>query len=223
MKRLILIPFALLVAHILFAQPVKGKYFLGGTIGISKIDASTPISNGGFNKSMNVSIEPQMGYFINDRVAIGASLNYGSSYQENMNSINTGNIILHEFRKTFGGGLFARYYKPLNEKLFFTMHAGIGYAYSIVESETFYYDVYYGMYKNEIQNERKNSYNMSINPGFEYFVTPKLGISTNIGSISYNYYQTRNQKGRKQNVNLLDVYLFPFNLSDLSIGLKYYF
>lgn len=223
MKKLILIAFALLAAHILFAQPVKGKVYVGGNLNVNKTDAPTMFSNELFDKNVNLIISPNVGYFVSDKLAIGATINYGYYYYKNNSNVNSGGVAISMNGANYGGNLFARYYKPLTEKLFFTVNGSIGYSYTTIQTETFIKDSN-NISSNYVKSkEQKNNYNINISPGFEYFVTPHLGLSTNIGSISYSFVQSKNQSVSKQSTNNFNINLFPFSFSSLSIGLKYYF
>lgn len=221
MKKLILISLAVIIAQMLFAQPGKGKLFLGGSIGAAQTNIPSLLSNSSFDKNFSINVSPDFGYFINDKIALGVSLDYGYYKFTNQNQLTSGAAVLSMDGASYGGSFFARYYKPLTEKLFFTVQSNLSYSNAISNTEMYYNDAINGSYTMNQKNIR-NNYTLGISPGFEYFVTPHLVFSTNIGSMSYGIVNTNNQ-GIKQNTSTFNVNLFPVQFSDLSIGLKYYF
>lgn len=222
MKKLILIAIITLSVQYVFAQPAKGQLFIGGSVGANQTSMPSDNSNSSENKRFSINISPNVGYVINDKVALGFSLNYGqynNKYDNISNSV-TSNIKSHG--ANYGGSLFALYYKPLTEKLFFTLHSSLGYNYGNSKTEIHYNNSITGYYI-DLQKSKTNNYALNISPGFEYFLTPRLGLNTSLGSLGYSFISTNNNNGVKENSNSFSLNFFPVRLSDLSIGIRYYF
>lgn len=221
MKKLILIFVAVLLAQFLLAQPGKGKKFIGGSVGTIQTSTPSLFSNSVFDKRSSIDVSPNVGYFINDKIALGISLDYGYYKYSNQNRLTSGAAVLGVDGASYGGSFFARYYKSVTEKLFFTLQGNLSYSNAISNTEMYYNDAINGSYTIN-QKEIRNNYSLGINPGFEYFISPHLGLNTNIGSLSYSIVNSNNQS-TKQSTNAFNINLFPLKFSDLSIGFKYYF
>ena len=70
MKKLIICLMALVFATPLLAQN-KGDMYIGGTMGVA---SSTSIINGSGTTGFGINVSPEFGYFISDKISIGASI-----------------------------------------------------------------------------------------------------------------------------------------------------
>ncbi len=93
MKKTIILLAALFVGGTSFAQINKGQYLVGGNAGFTSTSQS-----GGGGSTTNVSLSPNFGYFVMDKLAVGAKLD--------LSSTSGGGVTA----STFAFGPYARYY-----------------------------------------------------------------------------------------------------------------
>lgn len=93
MKKTIILLAALFIGGTSFAQINKGQYLVGGNAGFT----STSVSGGGGSVT-DVSLSPNFGYFVMDKLAVGAKLDLSSQ--------SGGGATV----STFSFGPYARYY-----------------------------------------------------------------------------------------------------------------
>jgi len=227
MKKLILVSIIALVVQQTNAQPEKGVKLIGGGIGGSI--KSNPYS--GLNVNTNYQeysfvAAPQFGYFLSDKFAAGFSLNYNyfvlSRYSiDNLIDYTENNY--KEINNTIGGGLFTRHYKKITDKFYFTFSCELGYNYTLQKS-TREYVFYAGNTLQSVSRSSKstgNLFHFAIGPGFEYFISPHIGLRASFGSFGYNYSSINNansnSKIKSSNLN------FNFNQSTLLFGMNYIF
>lgn len=204
------------------AQTEKGTKFIGGDFSVNYTKNTTnyeTIYSNSENKNTRINITPQFGYFIKNNLAIGSSLTYFNSNSESTSYIETqplGNVNKSTING-FGVNLFANYYKPIIGQLFFLANANIGYSNSK------------GTYSNSSSeaknNSKTNSYSVSINPGFVYFINSKFSLNYNLLNIGYNYNKSKETNNLDSNVATQKSNAFYAGLSTniLNLGLNYYF
>ena len=232
MKKRILFLFTLISFHAVYSQTEKGKMFIGGNVNLT----------GNSNSNLDTSYQsdfstttfifaPNIGYFVADNFAIGANINLGASslVQNNENKSTTASLPSKFTNKTttlsYGLGGFARYYIDISEKLKFFIKGGINYSYSIHNRKDSNND------PNDVNNANSspymdaqtNSISLLCNPGFVYFIGPKLGIETNFGNISYAYSSSTNKSLPYDNKITSHNYSLNVNPSSFCLGLNYYF
>ena len=102
----------LFTAASLKAQTESGTIFVGGGFGFNNNKTETVDGNAtvGYNRSTTISVIPQVGFFIADNFAIGASVVYSSNTNEDIDGDLVKNSDL-QFTP------FARYYVPMTELL----------------------------------------------------------------------------------------------------------
>ena len=114
MKKILFV-FTLLGASVSYGQFTKGTRTVGfnvGSIGFSSLSSTYEPTNGGAtgssgNNNFNISLNPTMGWFINEKILVGGSININlnnSKYTEGNYLTNKGNTF------TSGVGGFGRYY-----------------------------------------------------------------------------------------------------------------
>jgi hypothetical protein len=196
-----------------FAQFNKGQVFLGGVFSASV--QSSPSSNGSTTKNNSVSITPNIGFFLNQKFSVGATIGYSTSFQEfdyvNFNS-NTGTFTSGFQKYKLNGivvGSFVRYYTAISTSFYFALQGQ-----AIFNRSTMQIITNDGL--NE-SNQQTPSYSIGINvkPVFIYFPSTKWGIEAGVGSLSYNH--TRILPNVSSGDNLL------LNVGSFSFGLAYYF
>jgi len=113
-----------------------------------------------FNDNINISISPNMGWFLKDQFALGGYLSYTYSHYSSSN--NNGLSL----------GPFARYYFSPEGELRFFSYAGIGYTYN--------------HNKYDESTETYNSLRCSIGIGAAYFITSQVALEAQAGYYARN-------------------------------------
>lgn len=173
----------------------KGVTFQNGDM---FLEGSIKISTGGDEDYYGFS--PKFGYFLNDKVAIGAKLNYESRETEATDTkINV-----------FGVGAFARYYfLELDQKRFKAFgEAGLG----------------FGSNKTEFQGveDTDNSITADLNIGLNYFITKNIAVTFTLANVlSYNSVSPEN--GPSSDTFNLNINLFKNIFDQPEFGLLYRF
>lgn len=134
----------------------EGGIILEGSLGFNSTkDKNTDVKTNGF------SINPKIGYFITDDFAVGIEGAYGSSTREI-----AGTDVNDD--KTFGAGVFARYYfLELGNRFKTYTELGVGYA-SI---------------KDKINDNKADGFGAGLNLGINYFVTDNIAISFGLADV----------------------------------------
>lgn len=154
MKKIILSLAMVAVGSAAFAQISAGTMMLGGTIGINTAGSSTetsgaPAGNGTVDgpSTFGLNFSPTFGYFLNDNLAIGGSINFGSntittksSYDKTTGAVTTpppanpgaNDVAFDQKNATsgFGINLFANMYNDINGKWMWYYGAGLGFGLS---------------------------------------------------------------------------------------------
>lgn len=154
-----------------YGQVEKGRVFLGGNVGFSRNSNSPAVSISHQNSQAQLSINPQIGYFVSDKWA----LEFGLNYQGNWIRTSNPNVSLDEqrfYRNAFGLDAGARYYVPTShEKFVFFLSKGIGYRFG---------DAGYDF------NQKVRGVNAYIAPNFNYFFTKKWVLQLSFTGIAFN-------------------------------------
>jgi len=130
------------------AQIQKGNVMVGGNLTNINLGLDNP-------KIFSVDITPKAAWFIQDNVAVGGYVNFGLKTAKNSNTTTT-----------YGVGALGRYYtgkdvEVLRHGRFFAeATAGIG---GVNVSKG---------------GGNTNGLNLSVGPGFAYFITPNIGLET---------------------------------------------
>lgn len=162
------------------------------------IEGSVKISTGGDTDYYGFS--PKLGYFLNDKLAVGGKINYSSNKNE----------VTDEKTNVFSVGAFARYYFLQMDKKRFKAYAetGIGYGRNKFESQ--------------LESNTSNSITADINAGLNYFVTKNIAVTFILANIlSYNSVSPEN--GPSSNTFQLNINLFENIFDQPQFGLLYRF
>lgn len=173
----------------------KGITFAHGNM---FIEGSIQITTGGDEDFY--AFNPKFGYFLNDKFAVGAQLNFSSDKFESTNTKTN----------VFGIGGFARYYVLELDKKRFKAYgeAGLGYGRNKVE--------------NNAGSNDTNSLTANINVGLNYFLTRNIAVTFTLANIlSYNSVSPEN--GPSSNTFQLNVNLFENIFDQPKFGLLYKF
>lgn len=141
----------------------QGNVFLEGNLGYSnKNDKNID------EKTKDFTVNPKVGYFLNEDFALGAEFNYQSANQTRV-GVDTRDI------SAFRAGLFARYYfLDLGQRFKTYTELGVG----------------YGSLKDDLADVKANGVNAGLNLGINYFVTENIAISFGLSDLlSYSTYK----------------------------------
>ncbi|MGC1633657.1 MAG: outer membrane beta-barrel protein [Gelidibacter sp.] len=134
----------------------EGGIILEGGLGFSSTkDKNTDTKTNGF------TINPKVGYFITEDFAVGVEGSFDSSTTEVLGTDVRDN-------KSFGAGVFARYYfLDLGKRFKTYTELGLGYASS----------------KNKIADVKADGFGAGLNLGINYFVTENIAISFGLADV----------------------------------------
>lgn len=152
-----------------FAQPTKGDYIIGGTLGFNYVNSP---NLGLKNRGLNFSIAPSFGKFLSEKYLFTSGLNYrySDSYYESPISESV-SAISNELGLRFG---ITRFY-PIVDKLYFTLGAYVG---ASIESRE---NLSYGT------KSKRNYTNATfgVSPGLTYFLNNRWMINSSMGAFTY--------------------------------------
>lgn len=197
MKKTILIA-AIISGGIAYGQ--KGSWYIGGATGFYSTSnkSSSPIQY----QSNGWSVSPEIGTFLTNHIQLGIGINTGGDNTKYFDG-------LYKYRALgFGGTVYSRY---LFGDAPFKPFLGISTGYQYVKSE-----------RNGFGNNI-HRYNATLNAGFAYYVTPKIGLFGSVGIIAFNSQRKIDDSGSADQVTNS----FGTNISTLgnrfTIGMYYTF
>ncbi len=166
---------------------VKGDIFVTGTIGyVSK-------SNGGTSEG-TFAIQPGVGYFINNNVAIGGTLGFVNTSSKPAGGGSSAST------SEFGIGLMARYYTtPASQ---FSLFAQGAFEFKSQTADG---------------GGGATGFGLNAKPGISYFVSKHFSIEATVGEIGFSSLKAKGASEANNDFN------FGFNLRDLGLGLNYKF
>ena len=175
MKKILTLFSAIFLVVISNAQLNKGTIFLGGDLSGSTYktkDGAYEDSGGRFGLSAVFAVA------VKDNKFFGGSLSYGhyENNQPTSSSSSDGN--------SYGASLFYRYYKPLLNKIFVFVQAGIPVNYTkneFFQSQNYYY------------TDKSFSVGLSVTPGISVAVSKKVFLEAgfnNVASLNYQHSTT---------------------------------
>ncbi len=167
MRQLTFIAIACLVCAPLMAQPAGGKFFIGGHLSLyGTVDKSKDGNTTEKDESSTyITVMPLGGYFLNDRVAVGAGVGLDTQIdkypQSTIEKSTTSKMVFTPFGRYYlvsgTGGIFAE--------------ASMGFSFGT--NKTFSNDV----------TDTQNVFGFSalISPGVYYYITPRLALEAKFG------------------------------------------
>jgi hypothetical protein len=190
MKKIFLLIAGCISLLSVFSQTKKGSKMIGigiGSISYTDSKSKTSYSNtvteyNSDGNSFSISVFPNVGWFIQDGLAIGGSVSvsYYTSKSNNSNTSSTATSDSKSDQPSFYVGPFARYYFGGSSK-------GMPFA-----QVNFQYGVYAGKStsesssgsSSETKTKPKGDWNAGLTFGYEHFISPYLGF---YGSLGVNY------------------------------------
>ncbi len=191
MRKSLLLIAAVFISTLAFAQIQKGDIQLTGTFNLTKTDAGNSVETSGFQFS------PRAGLFLNDHTSIGIALGYSSNKQEaNTNEQKVG---------LFTFGAYARFYKPVVDKLYFFLEPSVTLGSGTVKTTG----------NPDIDT---NTFAIALQPGINYFLSDKLALEATVGRLFYS----RNKAEGSGNSTEQDSYGLDFSPSNISFGISFF-
>lgn len=187
MKKILAVTALCLSLSPLFSQVEKGSKLIGvsfGSFSFTNSNSQTTYSNTptkykSDGSSYSVSINPNLGFFVIDNLAVGASVSvsYYGSKSKSTNTSSTTSSTSEYVQPSFYIGPFARYYVP---------GSGKGRIFAQVNGQ---YGIYGGSsksrsgsgYHSETITRPKGDWNAGAAAGYEYFPNPYLGFYATVG------------------------------------------
>jgi len=181
-------------------QFMKGDKFIGGTFRLSS-QTPTKSNQGTTYEVKEFSINPFMGFLINEKFAIGGQIgysNFNSKYNDQTNQ--------REYNsKGFSLGLNSRRYFSISEKFVFAISGYLNFSRGTETDIT----------STSESNTQNYQIGTSLAPTFIFFPSPRWGLEASIGALSYSY--SRNLSTDS------DTSYFNFYYGTIKLGLAYYF
>ncbi|GGH15242.1 MULTISPECIES: hypothetical protein [Pedobacter] len=130
------------------AQIQKGNIMVGGNLTNINLGLDNP-------KVFSVDITPKAGWFIQDNLAVGGYVNFGLETAKNSSTTTS-----------YGVGALGRYYTGKDVE--------------VLKHGRFFAEATAGIGGVNVSNGggNTNGLNLSIGPGFAYFITPNIGLET---------------------------------------------
>jgi hypothetical protein len=195
MKQLTFFAIAWLVCMSVMAQPAGGKFFIGGHFSLyGTVDKS---KNGNTTQkdgsTTYFTIMPLAGYFLNDRVAVGAAIGFDSQIDKNSQSTiektTASKVVFSPFGRYYlicgRGGIFAE--------------ASMGI--SVGKNKTYTSDV--------VDTENVMDFSALLSPGVYYYVTPKIALEAKFGWFGFMSNVTKPNTDQKDIHNSFGIDLSP--------------
>jgi outer membrane protein len=196
-----------------FAQ---GNMFLEGNLSFSSSTTTDSFQGTDIEEDKNSSFNfnPKFGYFISDKLALGAELSVGSSKNENTDFTTSPNVVSETTGSSFGAGVFARYYfLDLGER--FKTFTEVGLAFGSETNEF-----------NGTETSSANGFGLGVDLGMNYFVTENMAISFGLSNVlSYGTATAETPAGDETQVSGLSGNFNVFNnfFDTPTFGLLYKF
>lgn len=185
------------------AQFAKGQKFITGNLSFEVHDWSDEFNGGNDITSTNISFQPSLGFFLNDKIAVGGRVGYIFSRRKNVSNGNPGFETIDKSRSYSVGGFVNRYF-TISEKFYFRMTCDLGYFRSVQESDS---GIGYKI--------KSHGFGINVQPSFIFFPSSAWGIEAGLGNLGYNVSRglSNDSKGSS----------FDFDYGLFSLGFGYYF
>ncbi len=209
LKTICLVPFLFCIMITSEAQIEKGMKVLTGAVSYNYYKNSSTNTPPTKNTSSGFSINPQIGFLLNDKFCIGISVPFSNSYATYNNGFSPA---LKTNFTSYGLAPYARYYKGLSDKFYFFANASIGFGLTNASS------------KNTAGLAYKGSgyyYSSGLNFGLLYFISPKVALETTLAGV--NYYHSGYKVNLYPTVDRSSEFSARLMPNGLSLGLSYYF
>jgi|LGVF01.1.fsa_nt_gb opacity protein-like surface antigen len=178
------------------AQLTEGNIILGGDVKFTYSDAES----GSYRvEDKSLSISPQFGWMVNDKIAFGFKGKY-----EHVLRTNSSYGSYTDDQTIYGLSTYLKVHNNITEKFLWYYEAELG------MSRVKYEDEYDG------ESDKIDFVNAAVNVGIMYFVTTKLSIDLGLFNINYS----KSLKNDKE-ININDIN-FGLDLVNPKLGIKFY-
>jgi hypothetical protein len=164
-----------------YAQFVKGNYFLGGTLSAS-VQRSDPAGSITASYSDLLSVSPMMGFFLNERIAVGAAIGYTKIDSKAHNYNN--NATTNSKSNSVGISPFIRFYHPISSSFYFALQGSVGFTRGNTKTIADYPPV------ETVDNAASYSLAANLRPILIFFPSKKWSVEASVGALSYSYNRT---------------------------------
>lgn len=164
----------------------KGDVFVSGAVGFSSQES-------GAVESSTFKIMPQVGFFVNENIALGAHLGYQNATAETA-GVDTEDI------NTISVGVFGRYYFLPTHK--FSIFGQLGVDYLSME--------------NDLTNTNADGFGVALAPGISYFLSNHFALEATFGILEY---QSVSPDGGEST----DAFNFGVDSDNIKLGIVYKF
>lgn len=193
----------LLITFTTKAQFEKGDKFFDGSISLSANKLSDPQSQFA-NVRRGFGIAPAIGFFLNEKVAVGGRLGYSNSYQRNLSSWS----INRWYSQSASVGIFIKRYFTLSEKFLFSVQGTCEFSRAR--------DKQSNITETDVFVNKTQSYQIwaGLSPSFIFFPSSNWAFEASIGSLGNSYYRSLSTDGRGNT--------FVMGYGGFSLGAVYY-
>ncbi|MDH7445082.1 hypothetical protein [Aquimarina sp. 2201CG14-23] len=216
MKTLFLLPILILTILSSRAQDDtsnlfnKGDFFISGTVSYRNATKEDLSSNSEFNNEY-VTLSPELGYFVNNNLAVGSRASLFSNKNESENSISR--------IEGYTLGVFGRYHFDLSNRLLLFTELNLNYT----RTENGY--LFSGDDFTNRTDSVSNEYAAEIIPGIMFFLSKNFALTSRLGSIKYSIGDSYDSSVTDTSYNFsdqdFDSFSANFNLNNLHFGILY--
>lgn len=204
------------------AQTQQGDWFIGGAAGYSKGSL-----NSDTKESKTLVINPSIGTFVSNSLAIGISFGYTKADTETRYYSSDYEFISKNKGRACAISPFVRKYWKISGGFSFFGEASLPVLFGKVESESWVNDYNsYGGYNPDGYNRletKQLSLGMALAPGFEYRVNNWLSVDAKMSLFNLSYTRMKPDKGEKKTTFSVNGDTQQNEIGDLMVGVKFFF
>lgn len=186
------------------AQTDKGDWMLGGNISYNTVKTDAPDAN----SSYDFSVVPNIGYFIDDNIAIGTGIGYQTARLDRESILGK--------TEAFVVAPFGRYYTPVASNFKFFGQLSVPMAFGSAKAIDENLDT-------GDKTGSSTSIGVALSPGFAYFPSSKVGIEFSVNGLSYNNFSVEDGDGNTIEGGGHDSFSFGADFFAPSLGIHFYF
>jgi opacity protein-like surface antigen len=163
---------ALISLFVLFSVGLNAQVFVGGSFGL-RLSGGTNDDNSKKPSKFELGIAPVAGKFISEKAAVGVGLNFGSSVENNNQSIEVVDKVT-----AFGISPFIRYYAVNLNKFSVFGQGTVGLSFA-KQNSTVEGDL--------VEGPKSSVMSLGIVPGLAYDVNDKISLETTINFFNFGF------------------------------------
>jgi len=215
MKKLVTLAMLSAFALAANAQTEKGKTIAGGAIGYFNEKSNNDAIE---NKQSSLTLLPSIGYFVKDNLALGLGIGYSRLTSKSSEKTQ---YLLSQKNTTdyFMVSPFIRHYINISDQFKFFSQLSVPMKWGNLESAT-------GTTSPAVSvapasHAKTTSIGVSIEPGFAYFPTKRIGIQLSVDGLSYAWNKTENKNSHEVSKN--NAFNLGTNFFAPKIGIQFHF